>query len=71
MCWKCEEMSCFGKQGHVGNLNFGPVVGAKCGFFSGIFLEGTVPLCLHFFVLAIYHIQQYNNVPEVLHNNYC
>ena len=26
MCWKCEEMSCFGKHaGHVGNLNFGPV----------------------------------------------
>ena len=29
MCRKCEEMSCVGSLGHVGNLNFGLVLSVK------------------------------------------
>ena len=29
MCRKCEEMSCFGSLGHVGNLSFGLVLSVK------------------------------------------
>ena len=29
MCRKCEEMSCVGSLGHVGNLSFGLVLSVK------------------------------------------